>query len=137
MRQSNRLWWKRLVRWMIKYGFRQSNYDPCMFLGERPEDPRRTPRHLRGIHFVPILVDDISTYISDNRKAKSNYKKFIAALDADYATVDMGQIEFYLKQALTTDPESNQYSISQEAHVHKMLKNADMSLCRSNSMPFN
>ena len=34
MKQSNRLWWKRIVRWMIKYGFLQSDHDPCLFFGE-------------------------------------------------------------------------------------------------------
>ena len=124
------------MRWMRKYGFRQSRYDPCMFFGERPEDRKRTPRHLRGIHYVPILVDDISTYIADSDLGRSNYRKFIEALNADYPTVDMGQIEFYLKQAITTDPETKEYSISQEAHVQKMLKNSDMSQCKSVPLPF-
>ena len=41
MKQSNRLWWRRLVKWMRRYGFRQSKYDPCMFYGERPESGKR------------------------------------------------------------------------------------------------
>ena len=42
--------------------------DPCMFYGERPDSRRRTPAHLRGIHYVPILVDDISAYILELMK---------------------------------------------------------------------
>ena len=95
------------------------------------------PRHLRGIYYVPILVDDISAYISDSDQGRSNYKKFIEALDTDYPTVDMGQIEFYLKQAITTDPRKGDYLISQEAHVQKMLQNTDMSQCKSAPLPFN
>ena len=79
MKQSNRLWWRRLVKWMRRYGYRQSKFDPCMFYGERPENRRRTPAYLKGIHYVPILVDDISAYISDTSQARQNYSKYIGA----------------------------------------------------------
>ena len=121
---------------MRKYGFRQSKFDPCMFYGERPENRRRTPAYLKGIHYVPILVDDISAYISDTSQARKNYSKFIDALDKDYPTVDMGDIEFYLKQAITPNPADSDYTISQEAHITKMLKNYDMGQCEPVSMPF-
>ena len=107
-----------------------------MFYGERPESAKRTPRCLRGIWYVPILVDDISCYISDSEEARTNYKKFIDALDADYPTVDMGDIEFYLKQAITANPATCDYKISQEAHIGKMLKNNEMDRCKPVTMPF-
>ena len=135
MKQSNRLWWRRLVKFMLQYGFEQSAYDPCMFFGER-HDRRKTPSYLRGLHYIPILVDDLSSYLNDTSRARKNYAKFIAALDKKYPTDDMGQIEFYLKQAVTADPSRNDYSISQEAHIGKMLEKHDMSRCNPAPLPF-
>lgn len=120
---------------MIKYGFRQSDHDPCLFFGER-HGKHRTPRHLRGIHYVPILVDDISTYLEKSKQALRNYEKFITALDEKYPTVDMGDIEYYLKQTLVADPDTCEYTISQETHVTKMLENMTMSQCNAAQTPF-
>ena len=122
------------MKWMTDYGFQQSKYDQCLFLGHYRG--RKTPSKLRGIRYVPILVDDISTYIDDTKEARRNYKRFIEALNRDYPTKDMGDIEFYLKQAITTKPDNDDYSISQEAHIAKMLEKDGMSQCNTAKMPF-
>ena len=92
MKQSNRLWWKRIATWMVKYGFEKSKYDPCLFYGNIKHKP-----WLKGLHFVPILVDDITAYLAEGTTATANYEAFIAALNRKYATFDKDPIEFYLQ----------------------------------------
>ena len=132
MKQSNRLWWKRIATWMVKYGFEKSKYDPCLFYGNIKHKP-----WLKGLHFVPILVDDITAYLAEGTTATANYGAFIAALNRKYATFDKGPIEFYLQQYVTADPNRQSYHISQEAHIDKMLEKQGLSDCHPAPLPYN
>ena len=117
---------------MTNYGFRKSKYDPCLFYGNR-----KGKSWLKGLHYVPILVDDISTYLDDSPAAHANYAKFIGALNEKYTTVDKGPIEFYLQQRVEAEPSSGSYVISQETHIEKMLSKQGMDDCHSTKLPFN
>ena len=132
MKQSNRLWWKRLAKWMVNYGFKQSKYDPCFFFGNT-----KGKKWLKGVHYVPIIVDDISAYLANSKTAAKNYDDFIKNLNKTYATVDKGPIEFYLQQYVAADPVTHSYHISQEAHLDKMLEKQGMADSHSASLPFN
>lgn len=131
MKQANQLWWKNFSGWMVDYGFRPSEYDPCLFYGNTGK------KKLAGIRFVPVIVDDISAYLDNDRRALRNYKKFIKALNETFVTKDKGPVEFYLQQNVTTDVIRDEYRVSQQVHIQKMLEKQQMDDCHSKSLPYN
>lgn len=58
---AGRLWNEHLHAWLISLGYKQSNFDPCLYYDESPTDNKQ-------IH-VSIYVDDC-IYVGDDDYVK-------------------------------------------------------------------
>ena len=82
--QAGRRWQRSLFPWLIKYGFTQSEYDPCVFYIKQTKD-----KHEEVI-ILGCYVDDLLVCASHTDNG-SLFKAFVKALKKDWEIDDEGE----------------------------------------------
>ena len=98
MAQAGRRWQRSLFPWLIKFGFQQSNYDPCIFIMNKSCPKDRTERILIGCYVDDLLI------CTSHTDAQSLFKQFSTNLRKDWEVEEEGEaVDLLNVQFVRTD----------------------------------
>lgn len=115
LKQSPRLWYKRLSSYLVKIGFVQSNYDHSLFM--------------RQGAIVVIYVDD--ALITGQSEEVINEIK--DQLNQEFEMTDSGEVAYFL--GLEVESVDGGYVLKQTCYIQKILEDYAMTDCKPVSTP--
>lgn len=121
LKQSSRVWYKRVEECLLKIGFVKSKIEPCMFL--KTQDKLKT--------IVTLYVDDFFIFSNDSRATK--YLKDV--LSDNFKIKDLGEIKKCLGVNVKVNKSERTISISQEDYIDQLLLKFNMSQCKTVQTP--
>ena len=107
LKQSGRLWYRTIRRWLLKYGFRVLVADQCVFVLERG---------CGAWVLCWIYVDDMGAFGNCARLCD----EFLAALAADFRLSVKGALQYYLGVTVTVVGRTVQ--IDQRKYLREQLE---------------
>ena len=108
LRQASRSWFNCLASALKKAGLRQSDADPCLFIGKDS---------MGRDYYLVFHVDDIMLAVSDLKTEEMLYK----LLSKQFKIKKMGDISWFLGMKITHLP-CGGYRVDQEKYVSDVLK---------------
>ncbi|KAE8699066.1 hypothetical protein F3Y22_tig00110597pilonHSYRG01396 [Hibiscus syriacus] len=122
LKQSPRQWYKRFDSYMIKIGYKQCEYDCCVYVKSLDDDP-----------FIFLLL-----YVDDMLIAAKNMVDVIdlkTLLSQEFDMKDLGAAKKILGMEICRDRDSMKLWLSQRGYVEKMLERFAMSSAKPVSTP--
>jgi hypothetical protein len=122
LKQSARLWNKRLVRFLRSVGFAALNADPSIMIKHSPEG---------ALTLISIYVDDllIAAKTIDDLVATKN------SLMSEFSMKDLGEAHTIIGWRITRDRKNRYLTVDQEPYVRKMLQEEGYEHCNSAKLP--
>jgi hypothetical protein len=121
LKQSSRNWNITINVWLIEYGFKASELDPCIYVKGVPGK----------MLIIALYVDDL-VIAGHDRKMVDDFK---AAISARFEMVDLGKLEWLLGMEVVRDRDKGTIEIKQKAYLQQMLRRYKMDGCSSVSTP--
>ncbi|CAG4978543.1 unnamed protein product [Colias eurytheme] len=121
LKQSSRVWYKRVEVCLLKIGFVKSKIEPCMFL--KKQDKLKT--------IVALYVDDFFIFSNDSRATK----QLKDVLSDNFKIKDLGEIKKCLGVNVKVNKSEKTISISQEDYIEQLLLKFNMSQCKTVQTP--
>lgn len=121
LKQSSRVWNLKLDDAMKKYGFKQSDYDPCMYYIMKENN----------ILIVTIYVDDFLIFFNNEQMLK-DLKQF---LTSNFKMKDLQEAEYCLGIKITRDFNNGKLWLDQENYTRNILEKFNMMNCKPVSTP--
>ncbi|OWR48976.1 putative Copia protein [Danaus plexippus plexippus] len=121
LKQSSRVWYKRVEECLLKIGFVKSKIEPCMFL--KTQDKLKT--------IVTLYVDDF--FIFSNDIIATKHLKDV--LSDNFKIKDLGEIKKCLGVNVKVNKCEKTISISQEDYIDQLLLKFKMSQCKTVQTP--
>lgn len=121
LKQSSRVWYKRVEECLLKIGYVKSKIEPCMFL--------KTKDKLKTI--VTLYVDDFFIFSNDSKETK--HLKDV--LSNNFKIKDLGEIKKCLGVNVKINKSEKTISISQEDYIDQLLLKFNMNLCKPIDTP--
>lgn len=121
LKQASRAWNKQLDSVIKKFGFVQSNHDPCLY-------------YKRGENVLLIIaayVDDL-LILSNDTGQKERVK---TDLMTEFRMKDFGQIHFCLGMRIEINAEKQTISVDQTKYILSLLNRFGMADCNEVSIP--
>ena len=116
LRQAARNWYVTIRGWFIKYGFKPSAADPCVFI----------KRDAAGNTLVVVLYVDDMMIVGNNKRIVD---VFIAAIEKQFDVKDLGDLKWILGMEVVRDRQRRTLSINQKVYIQKMLERFGMMDC--------
>lgn len=121
LKQSSRVWNKKLDAALKKFGFNQSKLDPCVyFLFEKS-----------NVLIVTIYVDDFIIF-SNNLAMKENFKSY---LNQVFKMKDMGSAQYCLGIKIDRYIKKGKLFLSQKQYILDVLSKFEMTECKPVQRP--
>jgi hypothetical protein len=121
LKQAPRNWNKTFHGWMIKYGFKSSDADHCVYV-----------LIVNGSIIVVILYVDDVIIAGDNQAVVDHFKDAIACR---FKMKDLGALRWVLGMEVIRDVIKGTIQIKQTAYVDKILARFGMSQCKPVATP--
>ncbi len=119
LKQAARLWYKRLTRWLLAFGFLQSQADPCLFILKRGG----------GRLILVIYVDDLA--FTGDRALMEEFKQQIAK---EFTMVHEGELTWLLGMNLRRG-QCGEVILTQELYTDIVLERMRHQQCKGISTP--
>jgi hypothetical protein len=121
LKQSPRQWYRRFDSFMISHGFKQSDYDSCVYL-----------KTVNGSTiYLPLYVDDMLIAAKD----KEEIAKLKAQLNLEFEMKDLGAAKKILGVEIIRDRTSGMLYISQRGYIEKVCRRFNMQDAKPVSTP--
>lgn len=120
LKQSSRCWYQKFDYILRKLGFKNSYYDPCLYILENSNE----------LVYVILYVDDV--LIACKSKQKMNFIKM--QLTEHFKMVDLGPVKLFLGIRVNRIGE-NCISLDQGVYLNSVLKKFNMDQCKPNKIP--
>ena len=117
LKQSARVWYRRLARFLISMGMKAINADLSVFAKE-------------GL-IIAIYVDDLLV----TGASLDQIKAAKASLNKEFHMSDLGPCTFYLGMTVTRDRRNRRLSLCQAAYLEKVLREHNMWECKAAPTP--
>lgn len=121
LKQSSRVWNKKLDTALKKFGFTQSKHDPCVYF-QFVESK---------VLIVAIYVDDFMIF-SNDMKMKTNFKRY---LNQTFKMKDMGAAQHCLGIKIDRNRDKGFLYLSQTQYIQDILEKFHMKDCKPISTP--
>jgi hypothetical protein len=116
LRQAARNWYVTIRGWFMKYGFKPSTADPCVFI----------KRDDAGNTLVVVLYVDDMMIAGSNKRVVDAFK---AAIEKQFDVKDLGDLKWILGMEVIRDRQRRILSINQKVYIQKMLERFGMMDC--------
>jgi hypothetical protein len=122
IKQGSRLWNAEVNKVMEQMDFRQSNFDPCVYIYRRNDE----------YAFIAAHVDDCLIWAKDEMKSK-----IIKKMGEKYELKDLGPARKYLGVRFTGERKNGVLTVTldQEEYIDKMLDRFGMTDCNPTKVP--
>ena len=110
------LWNEKLTKGLLKRGYRQSAYNPCLFI--------------KGNILIVVFVDNC-VFCAPNPGIN---KQEINHLRKDFDLTDKGDLSSFLGVSIQRDP-AGTFTFTQEGLINKILSDTNLLSCSPNHMP--
>lgn len=121
LKQSSRVWNKRLNEVLLKFGLQRSEVDQCVYYCINGE----------MILYVAIYVDDVLVFCND----MDVINQLKLDLSTNFKMKDLGEAFSVLGVRITRDKQSGAISIDQTKYIEDVLNRFSMSECKPVSTP--
>lgn len=121
LKQSSRVWNKKLDAALKKFGFQQSELDPCVYYSFDKSN----------VLIVTIYVDDFIIF-SNNSKMKADFKAY---LNQTFKMKDMGSAQYCLGIKIDRDRKDGRLYLSQKQYILDILSKFKMEECKPVQTP--
>ena len=120
--QSNRNWWKLILRLLMDENFEQCVVDECIFILRCVDQPPV---------IVALFVDDFYLLCGDDALTT----RILSALNSQFEITDLGFLESSLGLRVHQDLEAGTVTIDQERYVDTILAEFGMTNCNAVATP--
>lgn len=117
LKQSSRMWYKKVDECLLKIGYFKSKYEPCMYL----------KRVNKNIVIVTLYVDDFFIFSNDLKETQS-LKDILAN---NFKIKDLGELKKCLGVNVNIDKCKKSISLNQKDYIEKILHKFHMSNCKT------
>lgn len=107
LKQSGRQWYKKLHETLIKLGFTETKYDPCLYVNRRN----------KNYMFIGVYVDDIIIASKDEEWIKQMKKN----LSEKFKMKDLNEINYCLGIEFAMNEKKNEIFLSQKKYITDLL----------------
>jgi hypothetical protein len=122
LKQSGRNWHNELKSFLITRGFKQAEYDSCLF----------TKKNQNGkMDFILVWVDDL-ILCSDSETFAIEFKK---AIETRYKISEFSELHWFLGMNIAVDRQKNEIRINQKKYINNILEKHGMEDCKPVSTP--
>jgi hypothetical protein len=121
LRQSQRVWNKRINKSLVSKGFKRSHADPSLYI-------KQTRRY---ILIVLIYVDDLILLSSDKEKMS----ELKASLEEEYNMSDLGELHFFLGVHIERNRAARTITLHQRSYIEEVLERFGMADCKPIGTP--
>ncbi len=118
LKQSSRVWHKKISSFLVEEGYLQSEADPCVFI----------KHHQDCISIIALYVDDCMIF-----GAKENVERAKLALSSQFKMKDLGEVKSIIGIQVERDKEETR--IHQINYIRDVLKKFGMSDCKGVDTP--
>jgi hypothetical protein len=118
LKQSSRVWHKKISSFLVEEGYLQSEADPCVFI----------KHHQDCISIIALYVDDCMIF-----GAKENVDRAKSALSSQFKMKDLGEVKSIIGIQVERDKEETR--IHQINYIRDVLKKFGMSDCKGVDTP--
>ena len=124
LRQAPRIWFNHFKASLIKFGFTQSQVDPCLFIYN----------HNSIVMYGLLWVDDLVIMTNDN-PTRDQFVDFLKG-ERQYTLTDKGEATWLLGIALSRDREKRTITLSQKLYIQTMLTRFSAYMNKANCRNF-
>lgn len=121
LKQSSRMWYKKVDDCLTKSGYVRSNLEPCLYI--------KNKNNCQTI--VALYVDDFFIFSNDTKE--TNCLKEM--LKSNFKLKDLGQIRQCLGMRVNYDKERGTLTLDQERYVEQLLQKFKMTECKTACTP--
>lgn len=121
LKQSSRVWNERFHKFITSIGFKQSQYDHCLYISEKKEETV----------YLLLYVDDL-ILIGKTLKKISLIKRVISD---EFEMKDFGELRQFLGITVKRDRTKGYLELNQRAYLENVLKRFNMDSCNGISTP--
>lgn len=124
LRQAPRIWFQHFRRSLVRFGFSQSDVDPCLFIYKNGD----------SVMYGLLWVDDL-VLLTNDLAARTRLVDFLKG-ECKYKLTDKGEADWLLGIALTRDRVNRTITLSQELYVKNAVARFAPYLQKSNARSF-
>ena len=119
LKQAPRNWNVKLSTWLLKYGFKQSEVDPCFYYYVQNEI----------MCYICLFVDDIP---GGHNNAKW-YNKFISDMKKEFNVGEVGPLEWMMQ--VEVKKIANGFQFCHQKYINDLLRKFNMESCKPQKVP--
>jgi len=108
LKQAPRVWNEVFTGWLIKYGFKQSEYDPCLFVYSAT-----------GILLLVLIWVDDCIILDNSSNARA---EFVKALQEKFKITTKPDLDWILGVHITRDLKKRTIALSQELYIKELYE---------------
>lgn len=121
LKQSSLAWYERVKDCLSKLGFKNSEYEPCLFAKNNGK--------IKII--IGLYVDDF--LIFSNNEAETDKLKNV--LGSEFKLKDLGPVRQYLGMRINLDKNNSVLTVDQQQYIEQLVCRFQMSDCKPQSTP--
>ena len=121
LKQSSRVWNRKLDEELKKYGLQQSQLDPCIYFTYQDGN----------VLIVTVYVDDLLIF-SNNKQIKSHFRNYLLST---FKMKDLGEVQNCLGFKITRDRKNGKLYLSQKQYIIDILEKYNMKNSKPISTP--
>lgn len=123
LKQSSRAWNKKVDDFLQKLGYKKSELEPCLY----------TKKQNGLLTVITLYVDDFFIFSND----PENTNSLKQSLSNEFKITDLGEAKQCLGVRIVGDRKTNVITLDQETYIDQVLRNFNMTDCKSVSTPMN